>query len=50
MRSYSPVWCNTEAIRGVRDKAVRRNTDLFGWKMCVKTNVENREDSLTVVT
>lgn len=29
---------------------MRRNTDLFAWKMCIKANMENREDFLTVVT
>lgn len=50
MRSYSSEWCNSEALRGVRDKAARRNTGLFGWKMYIKANMENREDFLTVVT
>lgn len=49
MRSYSSEWCNSEALRGVRDKAARRNTGLFGRKMYIKANMENRED-LTVVT
>lgn len=43
------MWCNAEAIKCVRDKAVRGNTDLFGWKMYIKANMENREDFLTVV-
>lgn len=48
MGSYSSVWCNTEAVRCVRDKAVRKSADLFGWKMYIKANMENREDFLTV--
>ena len=50
MRSYSSVWCHSEALRCVRDKAARRNTGLFGWNIYIKANVENREDFLTVVT
>lgn len=38
------------AVRRVRDKAGRRNTDLFGWKMYIEANMDNREDFLTVVT